>query len=85
MSGYLGLHKYLSPGSVCRLGQARVYNATYTTTTTCIEFMELIYGVLNEEATVKLKKYIDTFGSWALMADETYYILYLTLGYMLVI
>ena len=56
---------------LCRFGQTRDSNATYRSTTTCTEFMELISDVLDEEATVKLKKSIDTFGSWALMADET--------------
>ena len=56
---------------LCRFAQTRESNATYRSTTTCTEFMELMSDVLNEEATVKLNKSIDTFGSWALLADET--------------
>ena len=56
---------------LCRFAQTRDSNATYRSTTTCTEFMELMSDVLDEEATVKLKKSIDTFGSWALLADET--------------
>ena len=56
---------------LCRFGQTRESNATYRSTTTCTEFMELISDVLDEDATAKLKKSIDPFGSWALTADET--------------
>ena len=56
---------------LCYFGQTRDVNATYRSTTTCTEFMELMAEVLDEEATLHLKNSIFTYGSWALMADET--------------
>ena len=58
-------------GELCRFGQTRDANATYRSTTTCTEFMELMAEVLDEEATLHLKNSIATIGSWSLMADET--------------